>query len=273
MISKILAGGAVVASLVGGTAGAASAATHPAAHPKVATGSVELGSPLQYEKFVALQGSGRDHGDVRYTNWTYPDTVNSGVFAPAPAAAGQPLTFTTSGGSSYGHTLNTASLTETAKSADQLNFTGTGEYGTNPATDPWTITGQVKDSAVKFTITYGSWASPAYSVTATGTIAADGSASGTATDTLGQHLTWSQSAGAWFSVLSYHAHIQWAAIQPRHHGGDAEFGFTIPKAGGSLAGVKVTVKVHDGGRGIAHDTYAHNGASYSIIGGPGITIP
>ena len=50
MISKILAGGVVIAGLVGASAGAASAATtHPAAAPKVAVGSVELAGPLQYE--------------------------------------------------------------------------------------------------------------------------------------------------------------------------------------------------------------------------------
>ena len=237
MISKILAGGVVIAGLVGASAGAASAATtHPAAAPKVAVGSVELGQPLQYERFIALQGFGRNHGDVWYTNWAQPDTVNSGVFAPAPATAGQPLTFTTSGGTSYGHTLNTASLSETAKSVDRLAFTGTGS------------------------------------------IAADGSAQGTAKDSAGQALTWHMPAGAFMSVLSYHARIQSAQIQPRWHGGNATFGFTIPKAGGSLAGTRVTVKVHDGGRGYAHDTYAHGVTGnpvtkYQIIGGPGITIP
>jgi len=279
MISKILAGGVVIAGLVGASAGAASAATtHPAAAPKVAVGSVELGQPLQYERFIALQGFGRNHGDVWYTNWAQPDTVNSGVFAPAPATAGQPLTFTTSGGTSYGHTLNTASLSETAKSVDRLAFTGTGEYGTNPTVDPWTISGQVKDDSVQFTINYGSWAGPAYSVTGTGSIAADGSAQGTAKDSAGQALTWHMPAGAFMSVLSYHARIQSAQIQPRWHGGNATFGFTIPKAGGSLAGTQVTVKVHDGGRGYAHDTYAHGVTgnpvtNYQIIGGPGITIP
>jgi hypothetical protein len=37
------------------------------------------------------------------------------------------------------------------------------------------------------------------------------------------------------------------------------------------------VTVHDGGRGIAHDTYAHGVtggqlSAYPIIGGPGVTI-
>jgi len=54
--------------------------------------------------------------------------------------------------------------------------------------------------------------------------------------------------------------------------------FTIPASVPGLAGTKVTVKVHDGGRGSAHDTYAHGVTggpvtSYQIIGGPGITIP
>lgn len=48
-------------------------------------------------------------------------------------------------------------------------------------------------------------------------------------------------------------------------------GYPIERSPG-LVGVEVTVNVHDGGRGPVSDTYAHNGISYPIIGGPGITI-
>ena len=37
-----------------------------------------LGNPLQYEVFLALQ-SGRDHGQVDYTNWTYAEPGGPGV--------------------------------------------------------------------------------------------------------------------------------------------------------------------------------------------------
>src|ERR1700729_585752 len=43
--------------------------------PRAAYGSVELGSPLQYETFLAFQSNAfqgnRFHGSVDYTNWTY----------------------------------------------------------------------------------------------------------------------------------------------------------------------------------------------------------
>ena len=85
---------AVTAGLAVTTAGAASAATLPTKPlPRAAAGSVELGNPLQYETFLALQG-GRYHGNVDYTNWTYAEP-GSGVWAPA--AGPQALVFTLTG--------------------------------------------------------------------------------------------------------------------------------------------------------------------------------
>ena len=73
-------------------------------------------------------------------------------------------------------------------------------------------------------------------------------------------------------MLHYIAPIKSATVK-RH---DATFQFTIP-AGSNLAGTKVTVKVHDGGYGARHDTYAHGVTGtqlspYPIIGGPGVTV-
>ena len=158
----------------------ASAAVRPPA-PREAYGSMELGNPLQYETFLALQGYGRYHGMVDYTNWqalasTYGE-AHSGVYAPEAA----PITLTfTFGGSPYLHTLNGASLQLTALSNNQLKFTGSGSYNPDPAAYPWTISGQVNGSKLTATIVYGGTGNPGYKLVMTGNIAADGSVSGTA---------------------------------------------------------------------------------------------
>ena len=82
---------------------------------------MELGSPLQYETFLALQGSGRHHGIVDYTNWTYAEP-GSGVYAPQSGA--HQLTFVYQG-APYAHTLN-GGLKLVALSPDRLAFSGTG---------------------------------------------------------------------------------------------------------------------------------------------------
>ena len=259
----------------GGAAGAAT--TAPAvlmashAKPVVATGSVELGQPLQYEKFVAVQGLGRYHGAVDYTNWTYAEP-GSGVWAPA--AQPQHLVFTYQG-SQYAHTLDNGSLKLVAESPDRLLFIGSGSYD-GQAGATWAIKGQVNHGKVRFVITYNGTLQPGYTVTATGSIAKDGSASGTALSSDKQQLTWTMPAGAFASVLHYIAPIQSAQVQRWAH--NATFRFTIPASVPGLAGTNVTVKVHDGGRGSAHDTYAHGVTgspvtNYQIIGGPGIIVP
>jgi hypothetical protein len=259
---------AVTAGLAVTTAGAASAATLPTKPlPRVAAGSVELGTPLQYEQFLALQGFGRNHGYVDYTNWTYADP-GSGVWAPAGETTGGvsapiPLNFTYQN-SPYAHTLN-GGLTLTALSPDKLAFSGTGSY---PGIT-WKISGQVNDSRFHATIAYDG---SSYKVVMNGRIASNGSVSGTARSNQRQALTFTMPAGSFVSVLHYVAPIHSDQVQ-RH---DATFQFTIP-AGHVLAGTKVTVRVHDGGRGPAHDTYAHGVTGttlypYPIIGGPGVTV-
>ena len=252
---------AVTAGLAVTTAGAASAATLPTKPlPRAAAGSVELSGPLQYESFLALQG-GRSHGAVDYTNWTYAEP-GSGVFAPA--AGPQSLVFTF-GGSQYDHTLNSG-LKLTALSNDRLAFSGTGSYSGGT----WKISGQVNDSRLSASIAYDG---QTYKVVMTGKVAADGSVSGTARSNTGQALTFTMPTGSFISVLHYVAPIQSAQVK----GHDASFKFTIPASVPGLAGTKVTVKVHDGGFGARHDTYAEgiSGTTlspYPIIGGPGITV-
>jgi hypothetical protein len=259
-------------ALLATTALPASAAVAPPRH--AASGSMELGGPLQYEQFRALQGFGRNHGEVTYTNWQYAEP-GSGVWAPAPNAQGtatapQALVFTYPVGSSsqYNHTLN-GGLKLAALSPDRLAFSGTGAYSGGQT---WTIKGQVRGDRLHAVIAYDN---STYRVTLDGRIAANGSVSGNATAVNpAQALTFTMPAGAFASVLHYHARIQSDWIQ-RH---DATFSFTIPRGEpAGLAGLKITVKVHDGGWGTRHDRYAHGVTGtplspYPIIGGPGVTI-
>ena len=240
----------------------ASAAVRPPA-PREAYGSMELGSPLQYETFLALQGFGRYHGVVDYTNWTYAEP-GSGVYAPQSGA--HQLTFVYQG-APYAHTLN-GGLNLVALSPDRLAFSGTGFYDGGGIT--WTITGRVTDAALTATIAYDG---QTYTVFLTGKVAADGSVSGTAKSSTGQVLTFTMPAGTFASVLHYIAPIR--SDQIRGH--DATFQFTIPRNVAGLAGTKVTVKVHDGGFGRVHDRYAAGVTGtplqpYPIIGGPGVTV-
>jgi len=259
----------LAAGVAATTAGAASASTlsHPAGPPREAVGSVELGSPLQYEQFLALQGFGRFHGDVDYTNWTYAEP-GSGVWAPQVGAHALVFTYQSS---QYAHTLDSG-LKLVAISPERLAFSGTGEYN-GQAGASWTISGQVNKAAFKATITYNGTLNPGYKVVLTGKVAKDGSVSGTARSSQGQALTFTMPAGSFVSVLHYIAPVQAAQVQ-RH---DATFRFTIPASVPGLAGTRVTVKVHDGGPGRAHDTYAHGATGtplspYPIIGGPGVTV-
>jgi hypothetical protein len=239
----------------------ASAAVRPPL-PREAYGSMELGSPLQYETFLALQGFGRNHGMVNYTNWTYAEP-GSGVYAPKNAAL--PLTFVYQG-QQYGHTLNNG-LKLIARSPDRLAFSGTGAYSGGGT---WKIAGHIKDARLTATIAYDG---QTYKVFLAGKVAADGSVSGTATSSTGQALTFSMPAGSFVSVLHYVAPIKADQIKGR----DATFRFTIPAKVAGLGGTKVTVKVHDGGWGARHDRYAHGVTGtrlqpYPIIGGRGVTV-
>ena len=201
---------------------------------------MELGNPLQYETFQALQ-SGRYHGQVDYTNWTYAEP-GSGVWAPA--AGPHALVFTYAG-SQYAHTLN-GGLKLTALSPERLAFSGTGAFNGGGIT--WKINGQVASGKVSATIAYNG---QSYKVYLTGKVAKTGSVSGTARSSTGQALTFTLPAGSFASVLHYITPVQSAQVK----GHDATFRFTVPASVPGLAGTKVTVKVHDGGFGARHDTY------------------
>lgn len=263
---KLLAAAIATAGAAGMVLPLATPAMADPAPPKLAYGSVELGSPLQYETFLAVQ-NGRNHGTVDYTNWTYAET-GSGVWAPTAGAHALVFTYQ---GTDYAHTLNDG-LKLVAVSNDQLRFTGTGEYNAQ-AGATWTISGAVTNSRLSATIVYNGTLQPGYKLTLSGKVAADGSASGTAKSSSGQALTFTMPAGTFGSVLHYVAPVK--SVQVKHS--DATFQFTIPANVPGLAGTKISVKVHDGGRGPKHDTYAHGVTgstltSYPIIGGPGITV-
>ena len=261
-VTLLIAGGAAGAM----AASASASTTQPRYQPRETAGSVELGSPLQYEQFLAIQG-GRFHGDVDYTNWTYLEP-GSGVFAPA--AGPHALVFTYRG-SQYDHTLN-GGLRLVALSPNQLAFAGHGSYS-GQAGATWAISGRVTDRKVKATITYNGTLEPGYRLTLTGTVANNGSVSGIAESSQGQALTFTLPAGSFASVLHYVAPIRSAQVQRN----DARFQFTIPASVPGLAGTKVTVKVHDGGFGRARDKYAAGVTgttltAYPIIGGPGVYV-
>jgi hypothetical protein len=249
----------VLATTAGATA--ASAAVTP---PRHAAGSVELGGAggtLQYETFLALQGFGRHHGVVDYTNWSYAEP-GSGVWAPTQGPHALVFTY----GGAYNHTLN-GGLKLVALSPERLAFSGTGFSGTQT----WKIHGEVfRGSHIRATIAYDN---STYKVLMTGKVAANGSVSGTAKSNQAQALTFTMPAGSFASVLHYVAPIRSDQIG-RH---DATFKFVIPAKVAGLGGTKVTVKVHDGGWGARHDRYAHGVTGtvltpYPILGGPGVTI-
>ena len=242
---------------------ASAAVRHPAPPRHVATGSMALAGPLQYEQFRALQGFGRHHGVVEYTNWTYAEP-GTGVYAPQSGSHQLEFTY---GTGKYDHTLN-AGLKLRALSNDRLAFSGTGFYNGGGVT--WTIRGQVHRGLLRATIAYDG---QTYKVFLIGTIAADGSVSGTAKAVNpAQDLTFTMPAGTFASVLHYIAPIKADQIRGR----DVAFQFVIPKTAPDLAGITVFVRAHDGGWGPRHDRYAEGTGiplqPYPIIGGPGVTV-
>jgi len=269
-IFAALAAPAALAVVVLGSAGSASAATvHPAAHHvpprhKVAAVSLEVnGSGYElYQQWTALQGFGRNHGQVAYTNDGYP-MPGSGVWAPV-MQPGDSLSFQLNGtGTPYGHTLDITSLT--AKSPTSVQFKGSGTYNTDKSYT-WTIQGLVyKDhgvAKVHFHILY-TGTNAGYTVDAHGTIAADGSATGTALGNGGspavhnQTLTWALGERTFQQVLYFRAPVQWASISVP--GQNASVVFTIPaKWNGApvpYAGYILNLSAHNG-HSPAADTYS-----------------
>ena len=250
---------AIVASLaLAGVAMGSPSFTH-------ATGGIALSGPSQYVSFDAFDyGATGDRGTVAYANFEYP-AAGSGVWN---VAGTYPLDFVT-GGSTYSHSMTVATVSPMSATASK--FSGTGFYVPDPSYT-WTVKGSVHDATIDFVIVY-TGTNAGYSVTATGTISANGSMSGTATSSTLQALTWSTPAGSVHEVLAYRANVSCADI------GDttATFVFRIPAGFPGLSGLDVVAKVVDGGTpGTNGDVWQHGVATtacdgptsaYPIVGG------
>lgn len=95
-------------------------------------------------------------------------------------------------GDSYDHS-DTITVTDAALASNPYDFTGTGKYVEAPGYAE-TVTGSLNGSAITFQVVY-TGANPGYTVNAVGSIASDGSMSGTATGP-GQTFTWTATGKA-----------------------------------------------------------------------------
>lgn len=221
-----------------------------------ATGGIALSAPSQYVSFSAFDyGATGDRGTVMYTNFDYP-VAGTGVWN---VGGTYPLVVTLGG--TYTHTMTVDTVTPISPTSTR--FSGTGYYNPDPSYT-WTVQGMVSGSNITFDILYtGTFAG--YTFDAVGTIAADGSMSGTATDSLLQSpLTWATPAGSAHEVLSYTAAVSCAVVSAPN----ATFVFQIPTGFPGLSGLNVVAKVFDGGTpGTNGDTWAH-GVATSPCDGP-----
>lgn len=224
-----------------------------------ATGSIGM-SPTQFAAFNAFDyGPTGDRGTVNYTNFDY-GAPGSGVWLPA---VGTYALTTYLGASPYLHTMVIDTVTPVALKTTM--FSGTGFYVADPSVT-WTVNGAINGSSIWFDIVYTGTYAP-YTFHAVGTIAPDGSISGTGTDSLLQPgETWTLPSGFAHEVLSYSASVTCAVVNPAHNA--MTFVFTIPAGFPGLTGLPIVVKVVDGGTpGVNGDTWAH-GVATSACDGP-----
>ncbi len=248
-IRSILASAAVAFVAVGGSLGAAGAATAAPPIP-TASGHVALAGPvshpwtgpLQYASFNVF--AGRYHGWIDYANFDYP-AFGTHVWN---VKGMHQLVFTV-GTSTYTHTMMVTTITPLSTHSTQ--FFGTGYYNTDKSYT-WTVSGMVSWDAISFKIVY-TGTNKGYTVSGNGVIARDGSVSGTASDSSGNTLSFAMPKHSAFQVLRYVAPVKWAVIK-RH---DATFFYTVPRGTPwRLAGLPIVVRVHDGGPGFIFDTFA-----------------
>ena len=123
------------------------------------------------------------------------------LLTPTPVAASSSWDLTgtytivfTTGGTPYTHSMTISSM-DTSTGA----FSGTGYYVADP-TFTWNITGTVTDSSLTFTLVY-TGNSAGYTLNGSGTIASDGTLSGTASDGT-NNFTWATTSGAATPVSS-----------------------------------------------------------------------
>lgn len=90
------------------------------------------------------------------------------------------------GGGTYNHDMSITTENQHG------SFSGTGAYADPPPAYTWVVTGTVTDGTVSMTITYDQivGGTDPYTVSLTGTVLADGSMTGTATDNKNNSYTW-----------------------------------------------------------------------------------
>lgn len=220
----LLAGVAAAAAAITIGAGTAMAAPRPV-HFQHANAAVELlGFGQEQYATVNAVSPGRFKGYVCYTDFSA--YGRSRVWSLNTRKA-EKLTVLV-GSSEYDHTLNWGETLK-ALSNNEVSFTGTGFYNPVPS-DTWSVAGDIHGRNVTFTITYGPWAVPAYSASMSGQIAFDGSASGTFTDSVNNHGTWSLPRGTFHTAVNYCAQIlrDQIRVDYRHHSASADVVFRIP---------------------------------------------
>lgn len=226
--------------------GSAAAGAKPAAKT---TGSVTLaGNTPKYLSYDAFQTS-PVKGSVSYTDFDYSTNVaGSGVWAPEGFNMGFGVTPDPTIVATYAQSITSWTPT----SATSIAFTGDG------ATTGWlsNFQGTISGSAFSLSMTEINAvdSNETYALTATGTVASNGSVTGTWSDNYGSGRTGNfviDDVG--HEVLHYVAPVAHVAVA----GQDANFDYVIPNApsSGDLAGVPVYIHVHDGGSsGAGNDT-------------------
>jgi hypothetical protein len=226
------------------------------------TGSIQMSGPVQYASFDAF-ASTPVKGSISYTNFEFPVT-GSGVWVPSVFNMGFAVDPSTNVTATYAMTVKSF----TPASPTSVTFTGTGDCGCG-----WisTFDGTISSSALTLAMTEINAGDPAetYALTASGTIASDGSVAGTWSDNYGIGRTGTfVIADIGYEVFHYVAPMAHVIVS----GSDAYFDFAIP-AGVPLAGTVVYVHVHDGGSpGAGNDTWSHGTSpdaltNYPIVSG------
>lgn len=223
----------VLAAGVLGAAVLAPAAVSAKPVPK-ATGGVEFTGPQAMSFNAFDHGDTGDRGTVSYTNFNHSDP-GSGVWRLRESAT---LTFVEGG--DYNHVFDSLAMDVTSPTS--YDFSGSGHYVSDPGYT-WDIVGSVDGDMISYVMTY-TGKQAGYVLTASGSFAADGSASGTSSDTLGRSLPWSMSAGSGWEVLHYTADVTCAEVDSSND--TASFAYTIP-AGSDVSGIYVIWSVSDGG--------------------------
>ena len=252
---KITAAAAVFAGAAFMSAPAVAGSAQPA--PKV-TGSVQLSGPLQTASFVAFPPTSTAlvKGNVAYTNWELA-APSSGVWKLGSTV---PITLSIGGGT-YAHTMTV--LTWHPLAYNRLAFTASGVYDPDHSYT-WTGSGTVNGSAFVLDLVY-TGSNPGYALHLDGTIASDGSISGTETgSSTGTFVTGAGSASQVFGFAT-------AVTCARINGTTGTFGFTIPIA--PLLDTPVVVQVQDlATPATAGDIWAH-GADTAVGACTGSTTP